>query len=704
MSGSLKRDRMKNASIKRQTIRIGLLLIVCLVIFSNTFSNAFIWDDPYLITENPSIRDLSNIPLFFRPYYWNVSHPSPGSQALYRPLRTTSFALDYHFWGLNPAGYHLTNLLLHMANVVLVFFVISAIAKAPSENGLQIADDQGLLMSLPFLTALLFAAHPIHTESVTYIKNRSDLLAALFFWSAFLLFIKYDPAMSKLLRRLITAGSLLCFTLALLSKEMALSLPLVLLLYITCFRDRSEWFRTFGRVVPYGLVAVLSLWFSQTMFTAVAPPKALVRLDLIPHILAVVKTLGTYLWLLAFPVNLNAERAFSVPRYFWEPGIVFSLAVPAGIAIVAGRSRVRTPLVLFGIAYVFITLLPAANIVFLISRPVAEQRLYIPSLGFCLLTAWVLHALYQRKIRFLRPSSTAVLVSAGMIVAAYGIGTYQRNKDWRDPITFYTRTIQSNPGSPRIYNNLGIALAEQGRRDEAIVNYKTALRIDPEYASAYNNLGVELAETNRPDEAVKYYKKALRIKPDYAAAHYNLGTALIRSGNMASAVDHIETALRLAPDNVEALNALGLIYDDAGRFKEAVNAFIRALGIKPDFMTALTNLGATLVRTGDIDDTVRHLLAPALSARQLARVYNSSATILLKSGDRESAVRYYREAVRLDPSYTDGLYNLGLALVLEKQYPAAIRIFDHVLSMHPDEKIARQRRAFCLRMMNGGPD
>ena len=275
-----------------------LLLVICLVAFANTLPNDFMWDDPYLIAENPYLRDYTNIPLFFTPYYWDTMHPYADGQALYRPLRTLTFAIDYHFWGLNPAGYHLTNLLLHMINVTLVFFLVSVMDRRLTGARRTPVSVRSALMRLPFLTAVLFAIHPIHTESVTYIKNRSDLLSFLFFVSAVLLFIEYRPPLSLARRLLMTAGSWLCFALALLSKEMALTLPAVLVLFIACFTDRPDRGRALVRVLPYGLLALLALWFRQTMLSPVDLPGTAVRPDLIPHFLAVIKTVGIYLWLL----------------------------------------------------------------------------------------------------------------------------------------------------------------------------------------------------------------------------------------------------------------------------------------------------------------------------------------------------------------------------------------------------------------------
>jgi len=179
-----------NADNKINTRAVIVLVTVCLALFANTLANDFIWDDSTLIPENHYIKTTENIPLFFTPRYWNDLHPiSPSGQ--YRPIRTISFTMDYCFWKLNPAGFHLTNLLLHGINVILIYcFVLTLTGHARSYKT-NMAFKQGWFFSIPFLTALFFAAHPIHTESINFIKNRSDLLTLLFFLASFILFIRY---------------------------------------------------------------------------------------------------------------------------------------------------------------------------------------------------------------------------------------------------------------------------------------------------------------------------------------------------------------------------------------------------------------------------------------------------------------------------------------------------------------------------------
>ncbi|MEW6076180.1 MAG: tetratricopeptide repeat protein [Thermodesulfobacteriota bacterium] len=636
---------MTDSFTKQNRLAIAFLLALCLGVFFNTFSNAFVWDDLSLIPGDRYIKTLRHIPLFFTPRYWSDLQPYSDLAVVYRPVRTITFAIDYFFWGLNPAGYHFTNLLLHAANVLLIFYLITVIGRSAGDALPQNNARGPWLMGLPFLTAALFAVHPVHTESVTYVKNRSDLLALLFFLAAWLLFIRTGAPVRRLTR---LAGSLLCFVLAVLSKEVALTLPGVLAFHAFCFQDKKERFHSYRWIVPYGLMILVYGGFILALRARAGIPADDFHISVGRHVLAVVKTVGTYLSLLAFPFHLNADRAFFIPHSIREPAVLLSLAVMAAIAVAAVLARRRSRTIFFGIGFMLLTLIPPANIIFLESRPIAEQRLYIPSLGFCLILAWLINRLYRFG---LNKKAWIVLpwLIGGLVMVGFSARAIVRNRDWKDPLTFYTRTLAVSPDSSKIHNSLGAFLSDRGQPEQAMAHYEAALRLNPDYAQAYNNLGVELSETGRPDEAVRQFEEALRLDPGYASAYYNLAAVLLEKGDVAAAIAHYETAVRLKPD-AEMLNNLGSAYAIAGRLEEAMDRYLAALRLDPDFTLALDNLGNVLNKIGDIEKAADHVLAPVLSTRQMAGVYHRLATIRLENGDQASAALYFRRAAALDPN------------------------------------------------------
>ncbi len=560
--------------------QVSLLILVTVAIFVNTLQNDFIWDDSFLIETNDYIRDLKNVPYFFTPGYWNAHHPFAGQ---YRPLRTVSLALDYHFWQTVPAGYRATNLLLHLINVILVFCLVAVLA---GEGGGGRKEPPGL----PFATALLFAAHPIHIESLNLVKNRSDLLALLFFLLSLLLYVNHYKARGRTTARLALIGGWMLFIPAILAKEMALTLPGVLVLYTLCFLPKTAWKGALARIVPYAVVVAAYFIFLEAFIRPAAPLPAGVPVPMGPvqAVLTVIKTAGIYFKMLAVPYPLNAEHPFRLPVSVGEPAVVLSLLVllMAGAGtVVSGRRR---PLVCFALGWTMLTLLPAVNVVYLVSRPIAEQRLYIPSLGFCLLLAVGLLGLSRAMNR---PREKGRAVTAGLlpvlvVVLLYAGLTVRRNREWRDDITFYSAAIAANPTSARMHNNLGIALNRIEQYDKAIDHYRTALRLDPANAKAHFNLGLTLYRTGQYEQAVDHYRTGLdltrnKADPALVGVYTNWGAALIRTGENDRAVSVLRRALAIDPENTDAWYNLGEALTAGQNYPEALKAFSRVLEIEP---------------------------------------------------------------------------------------------------------------------------
>ncbi|MEW6076604.1 MAG: tetratricopeptide repeat protein [Thermodesulfobacteriota bacterium] len=567
---------------RSRALAVLVLLAACLGLYVNTLPNALLWDDLPQIAENRAIRDIRHIPRLLTPRYWNESHPSPN---LYRPVREISLALDYFFWKLDPAGYRVTNILIHAINVLLIFYLTTLVA-AGGGAGKQPAVRKARVAGWPFLTALFFAAHPIHTESINLVKNRSELLALLFVLISLLLFIRHLAAAGRSRSWLMLAGAWLCFAPALLSKETALSLPGVAALYAVCFISGEERKKALVRVVPYGVTILAYFWFMHVFIRPgdPLPPGAILPEGAVQRALTVMKTLGMYGRMLLVPFPLNAEHAFTVPESLSDPGVVTFLCLLALSAGIAVRSLSGKGIVLFAIGWIGLTLVPAANIVYLVSRPIAEQRLYIPSLGFCLLLAVAVQSL--SSIRPGRLNMTRAAVIGSVVFALYAAVTVQRNRDWRDEITFYSQTAAASPKSARIHNNLGVALKKAGRYEEAIGHFQDALRLNPDYINAHLNLAVVLYRTGRSEDAVRHYQAGLarepdRPGPDYAAAYNNLGAVLMEQGDAEKAMALFRKALTINPEDRDVCYNLGVALMSRGNFQEASALFARVLKMDP---------------------------------------------------------------------------------------------------------------------------
>jgi len=548
------------------------------------------------------------------------------------------------------------------------------------------------------------------------------LLAFLFFLISFLLFIKHFAVSGRTSRRLLILGAWVSFIPAALSKEMALTLPGVLILYAVCFLQGPERKNALIRIAPYGVIIAGYFWFLNAFINPAesAPPGFPLPAGIGQQALTVIKTMGCYFKMLVIPFPLNLDRTFAVPASVRDLSVLLPLMALLLIIICAIRAYQRSRVVFFSIGWIFLTLLPVVNIFFLWSRPIAEQRLYIPSLGFCLLLGYGFDTLSRCKTRRLN-SLWAVIISgllAGTVVSLYAGMTVRRNFDWRDGITLYSRTLAANPNKARIHNNLGLELSEAGKYDEAIRHYHAALSLKPDYVKVLNNLGSALIETGRADEAIDYYKIAFRFQPDRSKAHFNLGFAFYKAGRHEEAIRHYQTVAKLKPDYPDVHFNLGVVFYDMGRYEdaitqysillrmepnyarahvnlglalsavdrsgEAIRHFLTAISLNPDSTEAHINLGVALADTGRLEEAISHYETVLRLEPDCARAHSNLGAALAKTGRFEEAISHYFDALRLQPDYVVALNNLGLVLVAAGHAEEAVGYYRAALRIVPD--------------------
>ncbi|MFC1699992.1 tetratricopeptide repeat protein [Candidatus Omnitrophota bacterium] len=614
------------------------------------------WDDKDLIVENRYVKQLKYIPYLFTYSYWRYHHP--GTKGLYRPITTTSFSLDYSLWKLNPFGYHLSNLILHIINVILIYFL-----------GLKLVGKRAGLLTIPFLSALFFAVHPIHTESVTWIKNRADLLALLFFLAALLLFIKHLQNSRRL--TLVYGLSVFCYVLALSAKVLAVPLPLVLLAYVLCFLPKSEYKPGLIKTVPFFVILVLYLVYKLTA-SAGAPGAAL---SPIAHVSIVFKTIGYYLQLLILPINLNAERLLTIPQSLVAPSVLLSIAAITIVFSLIIKTFKSNKLACFGLLWVLLTLGPVSNILYLSSRPIAEQRLYIPSLGFCLLLAWLLKRLVNSRL-------AGALILA--ITVFYSTTAIQRNRDWRDSLTFWIKTVQASPLSARAHNNLGNAYSDLTQREEAIASYQQAIAINPVYAGAYYNLGNEHYYLDRSKEAIAFFNQAIKFEPQRKPDVYNnLAAAYQTLGQDSKAKGLYEQAIELDADYAQSYVNLGLLYLQAGKSNQALALFERAVAIDPRYPEAYNNLGVAQEHQGQLDQARQAYQTAAQIDSDYADAYYNLAILEVTTGRTEQAVTLFEQAIAVNPKHASAYYNLGIVYKNSARPIEAIAMFEKSIAIQP---------------------
>jgi len=546
--------------VKGKELTIGALVLVLAVVlvYANALQGGFVFDDHTLVLTRTPLRD----PEAFASIFWAKHAARLG----YRPLRAASYWLDYRLFGLEPWGYHLTNLLLHAAASLAAYVV--ALRLLPFKAAL--------------LAALLFAIHPIQTESVTYISGRRDLLSGLFVLLGFYAFLRYrsDGGRHWL------GASALAYVFGLLSKEMAVTLPFLCLAYdaatgadtggflrgaITALRRRWWLYLPPALLgVAFGVYTVIRAHASrQTEYYGGG-------LDM--TILTMARVITHYLKLLLFPATLSADysyNAFPVTESWADPQAWLALLVLALLAWGLARLVSTYQVAAFGGLWFFIMLLPVAQLI-PHHELMAEHYLYLPSLGLFLAAGAVAGALPEKGR--LAVAGFGVCLLALILL---GARTVVRNQDWRDDLTLWTKTVQTAPQAARARDNLGRAYIRRGLDAQAEPQFEEAVRIKPDEPRFHDNLGLALFRRGKLADAESQLREAIRGNPRLVSAHMNLGLTLLNEGQPHEAEAEFQEALRIRPTVAMAWDYLGRIRMQAGRLDEAEKMLREAVRLDP---------------------------------------------------------------------------------------------------------------------------
>lgn len=502
-----------------------IIIFFSFAVYINSLSGEFIWDDVEQIVENPVIKDIRNIPSFFTSDLWRlIDNPAIGSY-YYRPFFLLSLALDYRMWGLNPFGYHVTNLAFHSLNSLMVYLIGRRVLKKNTPS---------------FMAGMLFAVHPVHAESVTWISGRVDPLAFLF---SFLSFYFYAIFTEKR-KGLYLAVSLSTYFLSLLSKEMAITLPLLLLAYEISLRPSVEFKRgnnLFWILFPYFLITAIYLYLRAIILKGVISD-----LPAAPFSKRLYTSFGIileYLRILILPVNLKILYDVPLAESVFQRQVIFSIALLITIIILIIFAYRRDKEIFFASVWFFITILPVTNIVPLRPTMMAERYLYIPSVGICLLLGLVFYRAYVAN-----PSWSLYLKSLMLIILILlSLITFQRNRFWKNEVIYFTKWVKDAPDNAYAHHNLGDAYRKTGEMEQAVSEWEEAVRLEPSHSEANNSLGnIHLLQGNYP-EAVRRYRIALQGMPENAGAHYNIAIALEKMGQTEEALFHYRRFITLAP-------------------------------------------------------------------------------------------------------------------------------------------------------------
>jgi len=657
----------------RQLRAISLLffmtVVVCLI-YANVLNGPFILDDIRNIQDNPHLR-LTNLTLE------GIAGAGFKSPSANRPVANISFALNYYFHKYNPVFYHVVNIVIHITTGFLLFLLakitLSFLSCSESDSHTWIA----------FFAALIWLVHPIQTESVSYIVQRMNSMAAMFYVLSLLLYVKARLVDTKGKKWLLFSGCVLSAALAMGSKEIAATLPFFIFLYEWYFFQdlSSTWLKK--HYLP--LVGILVLFCCLAVFYLGSDPSEKLRyfygtrdFTLTQRVLTQFRVVLFYLSLLMFPhpSRLNLDHDFPLSHSLFDPATtVITMAAVVGLVGLSILVAKRDRLVSFCILWFLGNLVIESSVIGL--EITFEHRTYLPSMFVCLMVVLLLY-------RVIKPKWIAVVLLSA-VVTVCSLWTYERNKAWGNDVILWRDCVKKSPGKARPYNNLGLVLLNRGNAKEAVVRFAEAVKIKPDYADAHNNLGITLADQGSLKEAMSHYYEAVHINPGYADAHYNLGNALKKEGSVDKAITHYFAAVRIKPHFAEAHNNLGVSLASLGRLTEAIGHFSQAVGIKPDHARARSNLTKALAELERIDKDIAKTQKALKRNPENPALHCKLGNLLYSKGASDEAISEYHKALTIDPECIQALYNLAMVYtVATKEYDNARALLQKIIRLRPD--------------------
>jgi tetratricopeptide (TPR) repeat protein len=701
-----------------------LILLLGLVIYANTFTVPFVFDDLSSIIESPIIKD------------WDRFISGEGYRT--NPRRFVGYltlALNYRFGGLDVTGYHLFNLVVHLGCSLLVYALVRLTFRTPQLRSTPLS---ARAPWIALFAALLFVAHPVQTQAVTYIVQRLASLATLFYLLTMVLYawgrVKSEEKQGDkgkkgaLLPALLFVAALVAAILAMRTKEIAFTLPLVVALYEFSFFSGGLKRKLLFllpllatlMIIPAGLMRSGKPW-GELLSDVSAMTRETVAISRTDYLLTQFQVIVTYLRLLVLPVNQNLDYDYPISTSFFQLPVFFSFLLLLALLLCAlylygfriplfasripnpdsrfslPESRIPIPesrLTAFGILWFFITLSVESSVI-PIRDVIYEHRLYLPSVGFFVALAALVVAMTRRF-----PPRTVVAACLGLVLIL-GVATYQRNQVWGSAVTLWQDVIAKSPAKGRAYNELGKIYLDGGQTASAIDFFQQSLQHSPAFFGAYTNLGGALLKSGRIDEGIVALQSALRLDPGSQHTKVNLGVALDAQGRYTEAIAQYEEVLQQNPGMVDARINLGMAYYKLGRLPESMEQYRRALALDPDRAEAHENIGVAYFAQGMLDEAIAALkIAIRLKPGQ-ASTYTNLGAALHRLGRIDEAIENYQMTIRLDSRYAQAHSNLGMAYLSKGWVEQAIVELETAVQLSPDSAMFRNNLERAYRQQEG---
>ncbi|MBI3802731.1 MAG: tetratricopeptide repeat protein [Nitrospirae bacterium] len=704
-------------------------LLVCLV-YSNTWDASFHLDDEMNIVENRVVQIKTITPSSL--YQAGFQSPLPN-----RFVANISFALNYYLGGLHVSGYHAVNLLIHLITALLLALFLYRTLTLPSVRG-----------AVPFpgeaatVAALLWAIHPIQTESVTYIVQRMTSLSALFYLLALVLFVsgrrRSEEGRSDGPRPFFWyLCALMSALLSLGSKETAITLPLFVALYDLLFFRGGEWGKI-KRVLPFYAVLFTATVLLAFFYLGGTPGELREGIskqygvDQIPPAIRLMtesRVLLYYVSLLLFPhpARLNLDYDFPLSGgllYPWTT--LLSILFLIGVMSYGFYGWRRRPLLSFFIFWYVGNLFLESSVLQL--DLVFEHRLYLPSIAF-----FTGVGVGLARLRALPPSKQASVLASVVLVSLIGVysfWTFDRNRIWKNEVTLWEDTVSKSPKKARPFKALGTAYAEEGRLDESITAFLTALRLNENYAKAHTNLGVAYYKSGRTVPAISEFQRAIEINERDALAYYNLANIFTDQGRWDDAIIVYRKALEILPVEPMIRHNLAYALSQKGMRREAIHQYLEAIRAENSRVETHKNLAALYFQEDEVEEALHHYQEatqiqpndPAVH-RMIGQIYKKQrrfdlalqafsksadlqpnpvsyyqmGTLFDQKKEWDRAAHAYEKATQLDPKMVEAYINLGIAYQKEEKLDESMRAFLAAMRLRPDLPEAHNNLGFLYQ-------
>jgi tetratricopeptide (TPR) repeat protein len=678
-----------------RTSRKKIIICLCLAlitgaVFGTAVSYDFVnYDDPHYVTDNRLVQSGLSVRGVIGAFTTTL-------QKHWHPLTLLSHMLDYQLFGLNPAGHHITSILLHIVNTVLLFLLLTRMTKA--------------LWPSAFVAAL-FAIHPLHIESVVWIAARKDVLSTFFMLMSLWVYVSYTER-AGLGRYLLTLG---LFAAGLLSKSIVVTLPFIMILLdfwpLRRLRVASSGengldmlspllkSRVFWEKVPFFslsiIIGTLTLWAFQAISTTTTGSLLPFSERLPDRFVGAMNGYASYIWKMFWPANLSIGYQDNVSTPNWQSVLSFAvIIVTSSLCLTNIKKR---PYLLVGWLWFIGMLAPISGI--FRTGPIlsADRYTYASFIGLFVMLSWGI--LDESSKRF--QGERVGIIAICLFLVMCSVLSLKQIRYWKDSLTLFSHAVVVSPNDFRAHLHLGLALHKAGNGQKAMEHLNRTFQLSPGNAEVHHAIGYVLFERKEYREAIGHFLEAIRIKPNYASAHMQLAICFAQTGSFEKARDHFLEAIRIDPDDPNTHYNFGYALIQQKEYREAFEQMKKASEIDPSYSKYYdAQRGIKLYEDGKLQEARELLESVVRHIPEKSEVYLYLGLIASSMGQPDSAVSFLLESIRANPRYVEAHVNLGIELAKKKEYALAEEAFSNALTIEPNHVMAHYNYAVLFYLQD----